>query len=78
MGANVAKRYGIPVYCGEYGCLSDETDDEARYRWLTDMNDVFDELGIARAVWCNREGEDGFGILSGLKGPVDEKCFRYS
>lgn len=78
MGANVAKRYGIPVYCGEYGCLSYETNDEARYRWLTDMNDVFDELDIARAVWCNREGEDGFGILSGLKGPVDEKCLKYS
>ena len=72
MAANVAKRYGIPVYCGEYGCLSDEVNDEARYRWLTDMNDVFDELGIARAVWCYREGEGGFGILSGLTGPIDQ------
>lgn len=72
IAANVAKRHGIQVYCGEYGCLSDEVNDEARYRWLTDMNDVFDELGIARAVWCYREGEDGFGILSGLKGPVDQ------
>lgn len=72
MAADVAKRYGIPVYCGEYGCLSDEPNDEVRYRWLTDMNDVFDELGIARAVWCYREGEDGFGILSGHQGPIDQ------
>jgi arginine/lysine/ornithine decarboxylase len=73
MAADVAKRHGIPVYCGEYGCLSDESNDQLRYRWLTDMNDVFDELGIARAVWCYREGEDGFGILSGLQGPVDQQ-----
>ena len=72
MAADVAKRYGIPVYCGEYGCLSDEVNDEARYRWLTDVNDVFDELGIARAVWCYREGEGGFGILSGLNEPIDQ------
>lgn len=73
MAANVAKKYGIPVYCGEYGCLSDEPNDDMRYRWLTDVNDVFDELGIARAVWCYREGEDGFGILSGMEGPVDQQ-----
>ena len=60
----VAKRYGIPVYCGEYGCLNVEANNEARYAWLTEMNDVFDELGIARAVWCYREGRVGFGILS--------------
>ncbi len=73
MAADVAKRHGIPVYCGEYGCLSDESNDQLRYRWLADMNDVFDELGIARAVWCYREGEGGFGILSGLQGPVDQQ-----
>lgn len=73
MAANVAKKYGIPVYCGEYGCLSDEPNDDMRYRWLTDVNDIFDELGIARAVWCYREGEDGFGILSGMECPIDQK-----
>lgn len=73
MAANVAKKYGIPVYCGEYGCLSDEPNDDMRYRWLTDVNDVFDELGIARAVWCYREGEDGFGILSGMECPIDQQ-----
>lgn len=73
MAADVAERHGIPVYCGEYGCLSDEINDQQRYQWLTDMNDVFDELGIARTVWCYREGEDGFGILSGLDGPVDQQ-----
>ena len=60
----VASRYGIPVYCGEYGCLNVPENDEARYAWLTDMNEVFDSLGIARAVWCYREGPVGFGIIS--------------
>ena len=69
----VAARYGIPVYCGEYGCLSPEVNDEARYAWLTQTNEVFDELGIARAVWCYREGEGGFGILSGSSTEPDRK-----
>lgn len=73
MAADVAKKYGIPVYCGEYGCLSDEVNDQARYAWLTDMNDMFNELGIARAVWCYREGEGGFGILSGHREPIDQQ-----
>ncbi len=61
---SVADRYGIPVYCGEYGCLSAPDNDEARYAWLADMNEVLDSLGIARAVWCYREGPGGFGIIS--------------
>ncbi len=68
----VAARYGIPVYCGEYGCLSPEINDEARYAWLRDMNEVFEELGIARAVWCYREGPGGFGILSGYSREPDK------
>ena len=76
MAVEVAERYGIPVYCGEYGCLSDEVNDQQRYAWLTDINDVFDEMGIARTVWCYREGEDGFGVLSGLTGPVDEQMLE--
>ena len=69
----VAARYGIPVYCGEYGCLSPAANDEARYAWLTQTNEVFDELGIARAVWCYREGDGGFGILSGSSTEPDQK-----
>lgn len=73
IAANVAKRHGIQVYCGEYGCLSIDANDEQRYRWLNDVNEAFDELGIARAVWCYREDEAGFGILSGLREPLDQK-----
>lgn len=72
----VARRYGIPVYCGEYGCLSVPANAQQRYAWLTDMNEVFDSLGIARAVWCYREGPGGFGILSSLTGSPDERMLE--
>ena len=72
----VAAKLGIPVYCGEYGCLSVKANDEARYRWLKDMNEVFDSLGIARAVWCYREGIGGFGILSGQSNQPDERMLE--
>ena len=74
--AEVAKNHGIPVYCGEYGCLSVKRNEVARYSWLSDMNAVFDSLGIARAVWCYREGNGGFGILSGTSTEPDEKMLE--
>ncbi|MDO4950332.1 MAG: glycoside hydrolase family 5 protein [Bacteroidales bacterium] len=58
----VAASYGLPVYCGEYGCLSSAPIDD-RMRWHRDMEEVFEEMGIARALWCYREGKIGFGIL---------------
>lgn len=72
----VAARYGIPVYCGEYGCLSPKQNDDARYAWLTQMNEVFEELGIARTVWCYREGSGGFGILSGASTQPDQRMLE--
>ena len=69
----VARKYGIPVYCGEYGCLAIPQNAEARYNWLTEMNEVFESLGIARAVWCYREGRAGFGILSGNSDEPDTR-----
>ena len=74
--AEVAKNHGIPVYCGEYGCLSVKLNEDARYSWLSDMNAVFDSLGIARTVWCYREGNGGFGILSGTSTEPDAKMLE--
>ncbi len=59
---NVARKHGLQVYCGEYGCLK-TMKDEVRLNWIRDMEKVFDSMGIARALWCYREGEKGFGIL---------------
>ena len=59
---NVARRYGVQVYCGEYGCMKNAPEAD-RLRWHRDMEQVFDEMGIARALWCYRESLEGFGIL---------------
>lgn len=61
-----ARHYGVPVYCGEYGCIN-ETPADDRNRWFNDMDDVFEEKGIGRAVW---DYKGGFGIIK--KGKPDE------
>ena len=72
----VAKNHGVPVYCGEYGCLSVKSNEEARYDWLSDINKMFDSLGIARSVWAYREGVGGFGILSGTSAEPDARMLE--
>lgn len=56
-----AKKQGLPLYCGEYGCIYNAPDDD-RYRWLADINSLFAELNIPHTLWCYRE--NGFGIIS--------------
>jgi endoglucanase len=47
---DVAKKYGLKVYCGEYGCIN-EAPNADKIRWYTDMNTLFNRHGIARANW---------------------------
>lgn len=55
----VARKYGLQLYCGEYGCINSSPVRD-RLRWWRDINEVFDEMGIARAVW---DYKGDFGIL---------------
>jgi endoglucanase len=55
----VAQKYGLKVYCGEYGCITGAPHDD-RVRWYQDMNTLFNRYGIARANW---DYKGGFGIL---------------
>jgi endoglucanase len=55
----VAQKYGLKVYCGEYGCISGAPHDD-RIRWYQDMSTLFNRYGIARANW---DYKGGFGIL---------------
>ena len=59
----VAGEHGIQAYCGEYGCINSSPVPD-RLRWWRDINEVFEELGIARAVW---DYKGIFGILKGGK-----------
>lgn len=56
----VAEKYNVPLYCGEYGVIELAPKEDTK-RWLADIHSVFDKYGIGRAVW-NYKGKD-FGII---------------
>ena len=47
----VAKKYDLQLFCGEWGVYETVSRDLA-YRWTKDMLAVFDESGIAWTTWC--------------------------
>lgn len=47
----VAKKYGVQLYCGEWG-VYEPVDRDLAYRWTADMLSVFKEYHIAWATWC--------------------------
>jgi endoglucanase len=46
----VADRYGLPLYCGEFGCFP-STPPELRNTYYRDLISVFDKLGISWTHW---------------------------
>jgi len=54
-----AEKYGVPLYCGEYGVIDQVPPTEA-IRWFRDINSVFEKHGIGRCVWSYKEMD--FGI----------------
>lgn len=70
---DLAAKYGLPVYCGEYGCLP-SVPEEDRLAWHSDMETVFDQLGISRAIWCYKDSKTGFGIIK--DGKPDEPMLK--
>ncbi len=56
----VAQKYNVPLYCGEYGVIETAPKEDTK-RWLADIHSVLDKYGIGRAIW-NYKGKD-FGIV---------------
>jgi endoglucanase len=56
---SVAKRAGVPLYCGEWGAIR-HAPREPRLAWYRDMLSLFDEHGIA---WANWDYSAGFAPL---------------
>jgi endoglucanase len=56
----IAKKYGLPLYCGEWGCLS-TSPEKARLQWYRDMRSVLEANNIAWATW---DYKGGFGIIN--------------
>ncbi len=46
----VAQKYGLKLYCGEFGCFP-TTDIKLRTAWYEDMMAIFDKYDIAWAHW---------------------------
>ena len=55
----VAKKYKLKMYCGEYGCIN-AAPHEDKIRWYKDLYTLFERHGIARANW---DYKGGFGII---------------
>jgi len=71
----VAKKYNLPLYCGEWGCLNLVPSD-ARDQWVRDMIKVLEENNIGWATWeyksdfgiINKKGEEEKGLIKILTG----------
>jgi endoglucanase len=56
-----ARSLGLPLYCGEYGAISDAPAPD-KLRWYADLISLFRENGIASANWNYKSGN--FGLVS--------------
>lgn len=54
----IANKYDVPLYCGEYGVI-DVADTASTLAWFKDIHDAFEEFGIARAVWSYKQMDYG-------------------
>ncbi|MCQ2269250.1 MAG: glycoside hydrolase family 5 protein [Bacteroidaceae bacterium] len=48
---DVAAKYGLQLFCGEWG-VYEPVDRELAYAWTKDMLEVFDEFNVAWTTWC--------------------------
>lgn len=62
---NVAKEFGLPLYCGEWGVYG-KAPREAAYNWYRDMVSIFEQYGIGWSTWCYFD-EFGFWSLEEQK-----------
>ena len=62
----VAKRLGLPLYCGEFGVIM-KAPLEDKLAWYGDMVAIFEKNGIAYANWNYKAGS--FGIVDASLNP---------
>jgi len=66
-----AARYDLPLYCGEWGCLS-TTPRQARLKWYEDVRSILEANHIG---WANWDYKGGFGIVT-RDGQSDEGLIK--
>jgi len=62
LAMEVAKRNGLPLYCGEFACI-EHVPWEMRLAWYRDVVAAFQHHGIAYAHWGYKRGRDLFWIV---------------
>jgi endoglucanase len=67
----MAKQYNLPLYCGEWGCLT-TVPDEARFQWFRDVKSVLEANHIGWATW---EYKSDFGIIN-KKGREEKELIK--
>ena len=55
----VAKKYNLKIYCGEYGCINGAPEED-KIRWYKDLYTLFERHDMARANW---DYKGSFGII---------------
>ena len=63
----MAEKHGLPLYCGEYGCLP-TIPRAMRMQWYKDAVRVMEERGIAHAAW---DCKGHFGIIDRDTSTID-------
>ncbi|MBR5751539.1 MAG: glycosyl hydrolase family 5, partial [Clostridia bacterium] len=66
-----ARKYGAPLYCGEYGVI-DRAKPEEALKWFSRIHAAFDKFGIARAAWSYKQMDFGLSDarLDGVRGEL--------
>ncbi len=59
------EKYGVPIYCGEFGVYGKFAQREHRVAWLRDMTAALDHYGMGRAMW---DYSSSFGVMTGEAG----------
>lgn len=64
----------VPLYCGEYGVI-DHASIDGTLNWFKDINGVFKEYNIGRAVWTYKKMS--FGLTDEHYSPILDELINY-
>ncbi len=51
----------VPIFCGEFGAYRKDSNEKDRVKWLSDVRQVLESLGIGWAMW---DYETDFGLVT--------------
>lgn len=70
----IAEKYDVPLYCGEYGVI-DRAATDGVLNWYKDINAAFEEYGISRAMWSYKKMD--FGLIDEHYADVYDEMIKF-